>query len=48
MHQQLDETNDELAQTGRDRESLAQENDRLQEQLHRVKKENQVYLGTKT
>ncbi|EMP27180.1 Testis-specific gene 10 protein [Chelonia mydas] len=42
LHQQLDETNDELAQTGRDRESLAQENDRLQEQLHRVKKENQI------
>ncbi|XP_030426446.1 testis-specific gene 10 protein isoform X5 [Gopherus evgoodei] len=42
LRQQLDETNDELAQTGRDRESLAQENDRLQEQLHRVKKENQI------
>ncbi|XP_073208580.1 testis-specific gene 10 protein isoform X6 [Lepidochelys kempii] len=42
LRQQLDETNDELAQTGRDRESLAQENDKLQEQLHRVKKENQI------
>ncbi|KAM7131498.1 testis-specific gene 10 protein isoform 1-T1 [Ciconia maguari] len=42
LHQQLQETNEELAQTNQNRESLAQENDRLQEHLSNVKQENQV------
>ncbi|KFQ74717.1 Testis-specific 10, partial [Phoenicopterus ruber ruber] len=42
LHQQLQETNKELAQTNKNRESLAQENDRLQEHLSNIKQENQV------
>ncbi|XP_030057256.1 testis-specific gene 10 protein isoform X2 [Microcaecilia unicolor] len=44
--QQLDETNDELARTGRDKESIVKENDRLQDQLSKSKLENQT-LGMK-
>lgn len=44
LRQQLQETNKELAQTNKNRESLAQENDRLQEHLSNIKQENQVYL----
>lgn len=44
LHQQLQEINKELAQTNKNRESLAQETDRLQEHLSKVKEENQVYL----
>lgn len=44
LHQQLQETNKELVQTNKNRESLAQENDRLQEHLSNIKQENQVYL----
>ncbi|NXL48631.1 TSG10 protein, partial [Podilymbus podiceps] len=42
LHQQLQETNKELTQTNKNRESLAQENDRLQEHLSNIKQENQV------
>ncbi|XP_009576495.1 PREDICTED: testis-specific gene 10 protein, partial [Fulmarus glacialis] len=42
LHQQLQETNRELAETNKNRESLAQENDRLQEHLSNIKQENQV------
>jgi len=44
LRQQLQETNKELAQTNKNRESLAQEKDRLQEHLSNIKQENQVYL----
>ncbi|KAM6419819.1 LOW QUALITY PROTEIN: testis-specific gene 10 protein [Pluvialis apricaria] len=40
--QQLQETNKELAKTNKNRESLAQENDRLQGHLSNIKQENQV------
>ncbi|XP_029460633.1 testis-specific gene 10 protein [Rhinatrema bivittatum] len=39
---QLDETNDELARTGRDKESIMKDNDRLQDQLSKGKLENQT------
>ncbi|XP_069492743.1 testis-specific gene 10 protein isoform X4 [Ambystoma mexicanum] len=39
---QLDDTNDELSRTGRDRESVVQENSRLQDQLSKTKQENQT------
>ncbi|XP_069626147.1 testis-specific gene 10 protein isoform X1 [Haliaeetus albicilla] len=42
LHQQLQETNKELVQTNKNRESLAQENDRLQEHLSNIKQENQA------
>ncbi|XP_068780221.1 testis-specific gene 10 protein isoform X3 [Struthio camelus] len=42
LHQQLEETSDELAETQKHRESLAQENGRLQEHLSNIKQENQV------
>ncbi|XP_074913718.1 testis-specific gene 10 protein isoform X3 [Buteo buteo] len=42
LHQQLQETNKELVQTNKNRESLAQENDRLQERLSNIKQENQA------
>ncbi|XP_027669208.1 testis-specific gene 10 protein [Falco cherrug] len=42
LHQQLQETNKELAQTNKNRESLVQENDRLQEHLSNTKQELQV------
>ncbi|KAM6341361.1 LOW QUALITY PROTEIN: testis-specific gene 10 protein [Podargus strigoides] len=42
LQQQLQETNRELAQTKKNRESLAQENDRLKKQLSNIKQENQV------
>ncbi|KFV94883.1 Testis-specific 10, partial [Eurypyga helias] len=42
LHQQLQETIKELEQTNKNRESLAQENDRLQEHLSNIKQENQV------
>ncbi|OXB53061.1 hypothetical protein ASZ78_005147 [Callipepla squamata] len=42
LHQQLQETNKELAQINKNRESLAQEKDRLQEHLSNTKQENQV------
>lgn len=44
LRQQLQDTNKELAQTNKNRESLAQENDRLQEHLSNIEEENQVYL----
>ncbi|XP_053912195.1 testis-specific gene 10 protein isoform X1 [Cuculus canorus] len=44
LHQQLQNANEELAQANKDRESLAQENGRLQEHLSNIKQENQVYL----
>ncbi|KAK1329356.1 hypothetical protein QTO34_011540 [Cnephaeus nilssonii] len=40
MRQQLDETNDKLTQIARKREILARENDNLQEQFSKAKKEN--------
>lgn len=46
LRQQLDGANHDLAQTNRDRESLAKESDRLQDQLYNIKQENQVYLNT--
>ncbi|GAB0178887.1 testis-specific gene 10 protein [Grus japonensis] len=42
LHQQLQETTKELAQTNKNKESLAQENDRLQEHLYNMKQENQI------
>ncbi|XP_078514334.1 testis-specific gene 10 protein isoform X2 [Lissotriton helveticus] len=39
---QLDDTNEELSRTGRDRESAAQDNCRLQDQLSKTKQENQT------
>ncbi|POI29399.1 hypothetical protein CIB84_006851, partial [Bambusicola thoracicus] len=41
LHQQLQETNKELAQANNNREILAQEKDRLQEHLSNAKQENQ-------
>uniref|UniRef100_A0A8B9EYI7 Testis specific 10 n=1 Tax=Amazona collaria TaxID=241587 RepID=A0A8B9EYI7_9PSIT len=42
LDQQLQETTKELAQANKNRESLAQENDRLQVHLSSIKQENQV------
>uniref|UniRef100_A0A8B9MYV0 Testis specific 10 n=1 Tax=Accipiter nisus TaxID=211598 RepID=A0A8B9MYV0_9AVES len=42
LHQQLQETNKELVQTNKNRESLAQENGRLQEHLSNIEQENQA------
>ncbi|XP_061485390.1 testis-specific gene 10 protein [Rhineura floridana] len=42
LHQLLDEANNELTQTSKEKEVLIQENDRLQEQLYGFKEENQI------
>ncbi|NXU76706.1 TSG10 protein, partial [Oreotrochilus melanogaster] len=42
LHQELQETNRELEQANKNRESLAQENNRLQDHLSNIKHENQV------
>ncbi|KAM9389856.1 testis-specific gene 10 protein [Phaethornis superciliosus] len=42
LHQQLQETNRELEHANKNRESLAQENNRLQDHLSNIKHENQV------
>ncbi|XP_054829467.1 testis-specific gene 10 protein [Eublepharis macularius] len=44
LHHMLDDANTELTQTGKCRESLALENERLQEQLYDSKQENQILL----
>ncbi|KAM9301069.1 LOW QUALITY PROTEIN: testis-specific gene 10 protein [Morus bassanus] len=47
LHQQLQETNRELAQTDKNTESLAQKNDRLQDHLSNIKQENQCLYQEK-
>ncbi|KAJ7319692.1 hypothetical protein JRQ81_019203 [Phrynocephalus forsythii] len=42
LHQLLDDTNNELTHMHRKKEVLIQENERLQEQLHSFKQENQI------
>ncbi|XP_071602205.1 testis-specific gene 10 protein [Heliangelus exortis] len=42
LHRELQETNRELEQANKNRESLAQENNRLQDHLSNIKHENQV------
>ncbi|KAF7253986.1 Testis-specific gene 10 protein [Varanus komodoensis] len=42
LHHLLNDTNNELTETGREKEALIRENERLQEQLYCFKQENQI------